>query len=159
MKIAQVNSRGRYGIYVLAVILLLASVTLWFFANNSYLIQSLGGVMLLSSAMLLNKYRGSKRPNSNGTNSANTNSRHAYRPGVFVWTVGILLLITLCIIWYITTLDARHGGKEIWPLFAFTGIGIICALYWGALIGILMGGIQIKTPVKKGNKNSEDMDF
>jgi hypothetical protein len=51
-----------------------------------------------------------------------------------MWAIGFALLAFLAASYFALMRDARQGHQAAWPVFLFTGVVIVCAIFWGYLL-------------------------
>ena len=119
--------RKRYGLYILAWLLIpCAGVAMWMGAHN-FRIRSLGILACVVGVRLVQMSNVHARPNSGAPKAAK-------RPGPLAWTIGLALAALQVISYFLLVSDARHGGHELFPLYMFTGVALVNALYWGYMM-------------------------
>ncbi len=133
-----INLRKRYGIFALAVVLFLSGVVLLVGGNN-LLIRSFSGLMFVISVYLLKISNVHDRA---GVIAVSGNEKYpeetTNHPSPVMWTVGIGALVVAVGAFLFLYRDALEGYQEIWPVYAFAGVGLVCALIWGYLMAKLI---------------------
>lgn len=61
-------------------------------------------------------------------------SNKAGRVGPLAWILVAASLLVCGATYFLMYLDALHGGKEVWPVYAFAGAGLTLVLTLGNLI-------------------------
>lgn len=128
----------RYGLFGLAIVMLLAAGAALFFGGNYSLVQALGGLMLVASAYLIKISNLRSGADSIATGGPDASRGSTNRLGAAVWTVGVLLLMALGISYYSPYKDALDGYHHVVPVYAFAGIGLVCGLFWAYLLAKLV---------------------
>lgn len=137
--------RKRYGLYVLAIVLLLAGAAALILEWNSFaqggtafLIWSLGPLMIVASTKLVKA--SNVRVRSSSTIAGDQNSIASGRKRITwrSWLAGAASLIVFWISYHYLFKDALRGYHQVWPVYAFAGAGLICALALGYLAARLL---------------------
>lgn len=128
------GTRGkRYGLFCLAIILLLSGAAAFLLRPQNLTISSLGIIAVLASVYFVRvsriHVRKTHRENVEGADLASAN-----RPSRLMWILGVGLLMLVGVAYWLMYLDALHGGHARWPADMFFGVGIACAGVWGYLI-------------------------
>src|SRR5882672_2351583 len=121
--------RKKYGLFVLAIILILLGGVGVYLGSNNYLIRVLGSVSLLVSVYLVRISRvhhESSLPKANATEYGG--------PNRLLWIVSLALVPLLGASAFLLHIDAVNGGHEAWPADVFAGVALVCAAVWGCLI-------------------------
>ena len=127
--------RKKYGLFVLAIILILLGGVGVYLGSNNYLIRVLGSVSLLVSVYLVRISRvhhESSLPKANAVEYGG--------PSRLLWIVSLALVPLLGASAFLLHIDAVNGGHEAWPADVFAGVALVCAGVWGCLIVKLQGG-------------------
>jgi hypothetical protein len=59
-------------------------------------------------------------------------------PGRVLLMVGIVFLVLAGVSWWFLYRDALHGYHEVWPVYLFAGVAIVCTGVWGAILAKLI---------------------
>jgi uncharacterized protein (UPF0333 family) len=132
--------RKRYGLFVLAILLLLLGGVGIYLGSHNYSIRVLGDVAIIASVYLVrisNVHIRSGLPVARGQME---NLKTVKGPGRLLWIVSIALVPLLGASFFLVYIDAAHGGNEAWPADLFAGVGLICAGVWGCLAAKIFGG-------------------
>ena len=135
----------RYGLYVLAIIFLLAGVAALILEWNSlaqggsaFLIWSLGLLMIVASTKLVkaSNVRAKSSSVTEGDQSpiAPGRKRATWR----LWLAGAASLTVFGISYHYLFEDALRGHHQVWPVYTFAGAAVICALVLGYLFARLI---------------------
>jgi hypothetical protein len=127
--------RKKYGLFVLAIILILLGGMGVYLGSNNYLIRVLGSVSLLVSVYLVRI----SRVNHEST-LPKANAVEYGGPSRLLWIVSLALVPLLGASAFLLHIDAVNGGHEAWPADVFAGVALVCAGVWGCLIVKLQGG-------------------
>jgi len=126
-------TRKRYGLFVLAILLLLLGGVGIYVGSHNYPIRALGLVAIMVSAYLVrisHVHDGSDLPEASGQGK---DLKTAKGPGRLLWIVSLALVPLLGAAFFLLHIDAVNGGHEAWPADAFAGVGLACAIVWGYL--------------------------
>jgi FtsH-binding integral membrane protein len=132
--------RKRYGLFVLAILLLLLGGAGIYLGSHNYPIRVLGLVALMASVYLVrisNVHNGSSLPEARGPGG---NFKTEKSPGRILWVVSLVLVPLLVASGFLLHIDAVNGGRETWPVDLFAGVGLACAIVWGYLAAKIFGG-------------------
>lgn len=131
-------SKRKYGLFTLAVLLLLLGGTALFVGSDDFSIRSLGVLACLLSVYCVRISNIHSRSVSTSITTQRTKSKLATRVGRPVWVVSIILLPTLGLSFLCLYRDAIHGYQEVWPVYLFAGVAVVCALCWSYLVSRLL---------------------
>lgn len=119
----------RYGLFILAIFLLLSAGAAFYVESDSLAIRSLAAVALIASVYLVRISHVHARSTSVAS-SRRVDFTASERPQPMIWFVGIALFV-LAGVSYLLILD---GGHTAWPVYVFAGIAVACACVWGYII-------------------------
>jgi hypothetical protein len=131
--------RKRYGIFVLAILLLLLGAVGAYLGSNNYPIRVLGLASIMTSVYLARISRirnGSRLLDAGGPGK---NYKIEKGPGRLLWIVSLALVPLLGASGYLLRIDAANGGHEAWPADVFAGVVLACASVWGCLVAKILG--------------------
>ena len=129
----------RYGLFVLAILLLLLGGVGIYLGSDNYLIRVLGLVSIMVSVYLVRVSRihnGSSLPEVRGPEK---NFKTEKGPGRLLWIVSVALVPLLAASGFLLHIDAANGGHEAWPADIFAGVVLACAIVWGYLAAKIFG--------------------
>jgi hypothetical protein len=132
--------RKRYGLFVLAILLLLLGGAGIYLGSDRYPIRALGLVSVMASVYLVRMSRvrdGSRLPQQ--ANGWRTNPKATNGPGRLLWVASLALVPLLGAAFILLQIDAAHGGHEAWPADVFAGVALVCAIVWGFLVAKIVG--------------------
>ena len=124
--------RRRYGLLVLAAILLVFAGVCLCAGTDSRLIRDLGVIAILASIQPVRLSRGASRTPAGEIQKTPIGTRSG--AGRLLWVVSIGLVPMLLASFLLLRIDAANGGHHAWPADVFAGIGILCAGVWGLLV-------------------------
>ena len=125
--------KKRYGLFVLALLLLAAGGVGLFLGLHNPMIRSLGLMAVMISAYLVRASRVHNRPVSVVASGQGADFTAANGPGRLLWIVSVSLVPIVAGAWYLLHLDAVNGGQTAWPVYLFAGVAVVCAVVWGLL--------------------------
>lgn len=128
----QAAPQKRYGLFSLAIFLLLLGGAFIFWGIGNFVIRSLGLLACVASASLVRISNVRDRPFS-GLGGGQVAGSTA-RPGRLTWFIGVLsVLLTGASFLYLYN-DALHGYHELLPVYVFAGTAFACTLVWSYLV-------------------------
>jgi len=123
----------RYGLFILAIFLLLLAGVAFYVGSDSFTIRSLAAVALIASVLLV------RASHVHTTDSgARADFTAGERPGPMIWFVGIALVGLAGVSYWLMHIDALHGGHTGWPAYMFAGVAVACAGVWGYIVTKLL---------------------
>jgi hypothetical protein len=128
--------RKRYGLFVLAILLLLAGAVGFYLGSHNPWIRILGLLAVTASVRLVQMSRvhdGSGLGEASGLEDLDT----AKGPGRLLWIVSLASVPVLGTSCFLLYLDALHGYHETWPVWVFTGVALACIGIWTRLVTTL----------------------
>jgi hypothetical protein len=146
--VSQKAARKRYGLFVLAILLLLLGGVGIYVGSYNYPIRALGVMAIIASAYLVQISHVHDRSGLPEANGRRTDLRTTRGPGPLLWMVSLALVPLLGAAFFLLHIDAVNGGHEAWPADVFAGVGLACAIVWGYLVAKIFGG--------RAGKNSQN---
>jgi len=131
-------SKRKYGLFISAIFLLLLGGVAFVMGSNNVAIRSMGMLAFLISAYCVRASNIYIRSGHVTATTPQTRSKLPTRPRRSIWIVSIILLPLLGLSFAWLYSDAVHGYHQIWPVYTFAGIVIICALCWSYLVARLL---------------------
>jgi len=123
-------SPKKYGLFALAVVLLLLGAAALYVGSHNFTIRSFGLAALLVSVYLVRESRVYARSASEASDER-ADFTASNGPGRLAWVFGIALLPLTGISYLLMYIDALHGGSAAWPAYVFAGFAFACAGAWG----------------------------
>lgn len=120
----------RYGLFVLAVLLLLAGGAALYVGSHNFALRILGLASIVASTYLVRASHVHGRSHL----PAASDERSRPRAGSVLWIVSIALLPVAGASYLYLYNDALHGSHEALPVYVFAGVGLACTLVWSYLI-------------------------
>jgi len=133
-------ARKRYGLFVLAILLLLLGGVGIYVGSQSYLIRALGLVAIVASVYLVRISHVHDRSGFPEASGQRTDPKIAKSPGRLLWIVSLILVPLLGASLFLLHMDAVNGGHQAWPADVFAGVGLACAIIWGYLAAKIFRG-------------------
>lgn len=126
-------SKVSRGLFALAILLLaLGGIALCFDA-----IRPLGGIAIVVSVVLIRKSKKQGPTASTERIVQRPDLGSAYHPGLLAWSLGAVSLLSIGISLWFLHVDAIHGHNQIWPVYLFFAVAILCGSYLACLVGSL----------------------
>jgi uncharacterized membrane protein len=136
---SQPGPKKRYALYSLAILLLvLAAVGLYFGAHN-FPIRSLALAAIMVSSYLVRASR--VRPQQSfspivSDPGADEAAEKRYRRLLWILSLGLTALSVFAFLLMFND-TVTNGGNEVWPVYVFAMLALLCACAWGALVAKL----------------------
>ena len=140
MSTSQNVVRKRYGLFALAILLLLFGGVGIYLGSHNYPIRVLSLVAIMASAYLVRISHVHERSGLPEASLRGKDLKTAKGPGRPLWIVSLALVPLLGASFFLLRYDAVNGGHEAWPADVFAGVVIACAIVWGYLAAKIFGG-------------------
>jgi hypothetical protein len=137
--VSQNLARKRYGLFVLAMLLVLLGGAGIYAGSHNYPIRLLGLAAIVTSAYLARISNVHDRSDSPEASDRGNDLKTAKGPGRLLWIVSLALVLLLGASFFLLHIDAVNGGHEAWPVDAFAGVVLACAIVWGYLAAKIFG--------------------
>jgi hypothetical protein len=131
--------RKRYGLFVLAILLLLFGGVGIYLGSHNYAIRVLSLVAIMASVYLTRISHVHDRSGLPEASGRGEGLKTAKGPGRLLWVVSIALVALLGASFFLLHIDAINGGHEAWPADVFAGVGLVCAIVWSYLAAKIFG--------------------
>jgi hypothetical protein len=131
--------RKRYGLFVLAILLLLLGGAGLYFGSHNYPIRALGLIAIMASAYLARISHVHDRLGLPEASGRLKDLKTAKGPGRLLWILSLALVPLLGASAFLLHIDAANGGHKAWPVDVFAGVGLACAGVWGCLAAKILG--------------------
>jgi hypothetical protein len=133
--------RKRYGLFALAIVMLLAGAAALILEWNSYvqggkslLIWALGLLMIVASTRLVRASNARTNTNSVTPEDQHSGPSAGKRVRPRLWLASVASLIVVAISYYCLREDALGGYHQVWPVYAFASTSVISGLILGYLV-------------------------
>jgi len=136
----QEATRKRYGLFALAIVLLLLGGAALFLGAHNLAIRAVGIVGCVISVYLVRISNVHTRPTAPVVPYQRTCTETKKGPGRLMWILGVVLLLLAGASFLYLYQDALHGYQEALPVYVFAGVGLACAIVWSYLISKLLSG-------------------
>lgn len=141
MNIRTVKRVKQYSLLSLAIIAFMAGVVL-FAWPLSPISKVFGSFLIVISALFVGRFRKhsgtSDGEGERTSKNHDANLEHLRRPGHVAWSVGVFLLIVTALS-FVYLFEGPAGELGVLILYLSTGLALACAVFWGYLIGKLVG--------------------
>jgi hypothetical protein len=137
--VSQNVSGKRYGLFVLAILILLLGGVGIYVGSHNYPIRALGLVAVMASAYLVRISHVHDRSDSPEASGRGKNLKTVKAQGRLLWIVSLALVPLLGAAFFLLHIDAVNGGHEAWPADVFAGVVLACAVVWGYLAAKIFG--------------------
>jgi len=132
-------ARKRYGLFVVAILLLLLGGVGIYVGSHNYPIRALGLIAIMASVYLARISHVHGRSDLSEVHGRGEGLNTAKGPGRLLWIVSLALVPLLGAAYFLLHLDAVNGGHEAWPADVFAGVVLACAIVWGYLASQILG--------------------
>jgi hypothetical protein len=127
------------GLFALAIILLVLGGVFIFIGSHNFAIRTVGLAFVLASTYLIQASKVRDRLALPEARGEVNNPKVTGVQGRLLWIVSVSLVPALAGAWYLLDLDAANGGQAAWPVYVFTGVGLICAVVWSLFAVRILG--------------------
>lgn len=134
----KIYDKKKYGLFILAVLLLLLGGVALFVGTNNFVIRSLGVIACLISVYCVRRSNIHAKSNSAIETSQQAKSKPSTQLRRSIWIISIVLLPMLGLAFLSLYRDALHGYQKAWPVYLFAGVVAICAFCWSYLMAKLL---------------------
>jgi hypothetical protein len=138
MTMAKDAHRKRYGLFILAIIMLMFGGAILLLYSNNPLIMPFGGLMCVFSAYLVKVSNVHRKADVTVADGNDTGSNVAKPPSLTTWAIGLAVLLALGVSYFYLRKDAIDGYHEILPVYFFAGAIFVCAGVWAYLLAKVM---------------------
>lgn len=132
-------TRKRYGLFILAILLLLLGGVGIYLGAHNYPIRALGLAAIMASAYLVRISHVHDRPDLLKSNGRGKDLKTTKGPGRRLWIVSLALVPLLVAALFLMYIDAVNGGNETWPVDVFAGVAVVCTIVWSYLAAKIYG--------------------
>jgi hypothetical protein len=122
----------------LAILLLVLGGLVLYMGQHNNAIRPLGIILIMASLYLANKSKAQNTSVSVDTSDPRIRAKPTNRPGPLMWIVSAAMVPLVEVSYLLLRNDAAQGAKEVWPVYLFAGVAVVCGLFWAALVGRLM---------------------
>ena len=129
---SQTAPQKRYGLFSLAILLLLLGGAFFFVGSGAFVFRFLGALACIASIYLIRISNVRDRPFS--VVGSVQISGSTPRPGRLTWSIGVLSVLLAGASFLYLYNDALHGYHELLPVYVFAGTAFACALVCSYLV-------------------------
>jgi hypothetical protein len=133
-----VTNKKNKGLFTLALLLLVLGGVALYKGSHDNAIRSLGALACVASAYLVRKSKRQSSTASIGTTDQRADQKLANRPGRLMWSLGAVSLLLIGLSYLLLSSDAAHGHHEIWPVYLFAGVMVVCGLFLSYLVARML---------------------
>lgn len=132
------NDLRRYGLLVLAAVLVIGGGVLIYIGAGTFAIHAIGIILIMlgAGAVRLSAVHGQK--SLSGEQSESQDGPRHKGPSLLTWIIGGLLLLATGLSYLYLREYALGGGTKAFPVYLFVGVGSFCTLFWAFLIAKLV---------------------
>ena len=128
----------RYGLFALAIALLVCGALSLAMGSTHFLVRPLGGLACLVSVWLVKVSRVYAKSDV-AASARNVSAGTSERPRPIMWALGAVSLIAAGISYLYLYKDALDGYHDILPVYLFATAMLVCAVVWGYLMAKMSG--------------------
>ena len=134
------STRKRYGLLVLAILLLLFGGLCLYQGSHNFQIRSIGLAAILASGYFVRISQVRERPNLPGVADQGKYRRKSKGPSRSLWIVSAAMIPVLGVAIFMMCSDAvTDGGNATWPVDVFAWVAVICTSVWSYLASKIFG--------------------
>ena len=130
--------RKRYGLYALAILLLLVGGVALFVGMNNFGVRCLGLVACIASVYLIRISNVRARPSLPMTGGDANDSEAGEKGTRLMWIIGAALVPVAGASFFYLYQDGLHGYHDTLPVYIFAGVAVICTVVWSYLVSRLL---------------------
>jgi hypothetical protein len=136
---AQTTPKRNYLLFALAILLLFLGGVCLYLGTNNFQIRMLGLAAIMASTYFVRISR--IRDQSNIPLAKIRDSDVTKTPGIRrrLWILSLALAPLFGVALLLMYIDAANGYHELWPIYVFVGVGLVCAGVWGCLAAVIVG--------------------
>lgn len=123
-----------YGLFALAIILILSGVVVNVLYFKDFSIRSISLLMVVVGAFLVRASNVRGLLGARLTNNQNLNPRVRKPPGPLAWALCVGSAVGVVISYHFMVEYLHAGGTVVWPVYAFAVCALIGTLSWSYVI-------------------------
>lgn len=128
------DPKKNYGLFTLAIVLILSGGVLNVLYFKDFPIRSISLLMVVVGAFLVKASNVRGLLGARITNSQNLNPRARKPPGILAWALSVGSAVALVISYHFMRESLRGGGTVVWPVYAFAVSALIGTVVWSYVI-------------------------
>jgi hypothetical protein len=130
--------RKRYGLYALAILLLLIAGAALFVGMNNFGVRCLGLVAIIASGYLIRISNVRARPSLPMTSGDAKDSKAGKKGTRLMWIIGAALVPVAGASLFYLYQAGLNGSRDTLPAYIFAGVAVICTVVWSYLVSRLL---------------------
>jgi len=130
--------RKRYGLYALAILLLLIGGAALFVGRNNFGVRCLGLVAIIASGYLIRISNVRARPSLPMTSGDAEDSKAGKKGTRLMWIIGAALVPVAGASFFYLYQAGLNGSRDTLPAYIFAGVAVICTVVWSYLVSRLL---------------------
>jgi hypothetical protein len=136
--IIQSKPKKSYGLFVLAIVLLISGLVINVVYFKDFPLRSLGLLSFVGGVFLIKASNIRSLKEGRFTVSQSVSPVEQKRPGAVAWVLSVACAVAIGLSYVYMRKDALAGGHEAWPAYAFAGSGVVAAVVWGYVVAKLV---------------------
>ena len=128
------DPKKSYGLFTLAIILILSGAAVNVLYFKDFPIRSIGLLMVVAGAFLVRASNVHGLFGARITNTQNLNPMARKPPGVLAWALSVGSAVAIVISYHFMRESLRGGGTVVWPVYAFAVSALIGMVVWSYVI-------------------------
>ena len=130
--------RKRFGLFALAILLLLTGGAALFVGMTNFGIRSLGLVACIASVYLIRISNVRAQPSLAMTSGEAKDSKARRKGPPLMWIIGAALVPVAGASLFYLYLASLNGSHDALPAYIFAGVAVICTVVWSYLVSTLV---------------------
>jgi hypothetical protein len=130
--------RKRYGLFALAILLLVTGGAVLFVGMKNFEIRSLGLVACIASVYLIRISNVRAQPSLAMTSGEAEDSKAGRKGTRLMWIIGAALVPVAGGSFFYLYQDGVHGYHDTLPVYIFAGVAVLCTVVWSYLVSRLL---------------------
>jgi hypothetical protein len=130
--------RYRYGLFALAILLLVTGGAALFVGMKNFGIRSLGVVACIASVYLIRISNVRMRPPLAMTSGGAQDPKAGRKGTRLMWILGAALVPVAGASFFYLYQDGLHGYHDTLPVYVFAGVAVLCTVVWSYLVSKLV---------------------
>jgi len=130
--------RKRYGLYALAILLLVIGGVALFVGMKNFGVRCLGLVAIIASGYLVRISNVRARPSLPMTSGDAKDFKAGEKGTRLMWIIGAALVPVAGASLFYLYLASLNGSHDALPAYIFAGVAVICTVVWSYLVSTLV---------------------
>jgi hypothetical protein len=136
---SQTTPKRRYGLYSLAILLLLVAIVALYLGSDYPTVEPVAGVAIIAGVYLLRISKSRPQQTLAIVTVPGADSKAEERLRRRLWIASIALVPFFGGAYVLMYIDSVNGSHEGWPLYVFVGVGFVCTIVWSYLAAKIFG--------------------